>query len=149
MRIFSHSALRKSFVEVKIICCEFRLEGKVSSRNKTAFIFGNNDFIGAGVAHGLSVPLLACTRDDNQFGIKRLSGNGYVEVVSIVVNGDANAASAFDPGGLEDGMAFSISTYHKNTFFQELRIKPSLVSMRTKGIWRRASCSITVRPTCP
>ena len=46
-----------------------------------AFVFGDDDVVGAGGAHGFGIAFLAGAGDDFEFGIKGFCGDGDVEIV--------------------------------------------------------------------
>jgi hypothetical protein len=55
--------------------------------HEAAFVLGDDDLVGARVAHGLGVAGLAAG-DDSGLGVQGLGGNGNVEVVAVVVDGE-------------------------------------------------------------
>ena len=60
-----------------------------SAGHESAFVFGDDDFIGAGTADGIGVALLSGAGDDFDFGIERARGDSDVEIVGVVVDDDA------------------------------------------------------------
>src|SRR6267378_2674063 len=67
-----------------------------SSRHQAAFVFRDNDFIGARVANRVCVALLAGARDDLCLGIQRAGSDRDVKIVGVAVDHDANPARPFN-----------------------------------------------------
>jgi len=95
-----------------------------SSHHHAAFVFGDDDLVGAGIPHRLGVTLLARPGDDPQLRVHRLGGHRDVEVVRIVVDHDADAACPRDPRRLQCVVALGVSMDDEDALFQQLVIKP-------------------------
>jgi len=90
-----------------------------SAGHQSAFVFGDDDFVGARAADGVGVTLLAGAGDDFDFGIQRARGYGDVEVVGVVVDDDADAAGAVDAGLEQDVVAFGVALNDGNFVGQQ------------------------------
>ena len=103
--------------------------------HEAAFVLGDDDLVGARVAHGLSVAGLAGAGDDSSLGVQGLGSNGNVEVVAVVVDDDADPSRAFDASGVKNVVAFGVALDGELSLSSS-RQRLSLVSMSTKGISR-------------
>src|SRR5260370_36414486 len=88
--------------------------------HEAAFVLGDDDLVGARVAHGLGVAGLAGAGDDSGLGVQGLGSNGNVEVVAVVVDDDANASRALYASGLKDVVAFCVALYGENFILEQL-----------------------------
>src|SRR5258708_11438793 len=94
--------------------------GAHASGHDAAFVFRDNDFVGAGVAHGLGVAGLSGTGDDARLGIEGLGGDGDVEIVCVVVDHDADTTGALDAGSLENNKSFGVALDDENPVLEQL-----------------------------
>lgn len=97
----SHFARRPSpsakvFAEQTLV--EFALRGVVflhhATGHESIFIFRNNHFVGAGIAHGLGIALLASTGNNLDLWVQGFGGDGDVRIIGVVINDDAKAPRA-------------------------------------------------------
>src|ERR1700730_1721823 len=87
--------------------------------HEAAFVLGDDDLVGARVAHGLGVAGLAGAGDDSGLGVQVLGSNGSVEVVTVVVDDDADASRAFDASGLTAAQEYQHNAHHESESLQE------------------------------
>jgi hypothetical protein len=93
-----------------------------------AFVFRNNDPIGARSPHGFGIALLARASNDSELRIQGLGGDCDVQIVRIVIDDHTNATGALDARASQHAMALGVALDHDHVFFQDLAVQ-TLVSL--------------------
>src|SRR5580658_7659329 len=91
--------------------------------HQSAFVFGDDDFVGAGAADGVGVALLAGAGDDFDFGVEGARSDGDVEVVGVVIDDDADAAGAVDAGLEQDVVTLGVTLNDGDFVRQQLAVE--------------------------